>query len=247
MSLDRRRRVWTAAVLLGACGAGWAFLTSAGGLSPSPVCASGGMDLASLASAVELTLLLNSPPVLVAHAAAMTLAMMGPMLLAPLSRPGHGGRSAAQTARFIFVYGLCWTLAGTALALLALVLRAAPTKGLGGPLASLALGAILVAAWHASPMRRACLNLCHAAAAQGRGLVHAGACIGAAWPLMLLPLLAPGGHLPIMVVVTLWMASDRLEPAAAPAWRWRWPGRDAWRALDRLFRHHQPTPGGLQP
>jgi predicted metal-binding membrane protein len=132
---------------------------------------------------------------------------------------------------FAVGYTILWICAASGLQLLALGGHwIAPTSLVYFVVAAAAL-------WQASPGKQWCLNRCHRRpqlAAFGvaadrdalvYGLTHGAVCAGACWGLMLLPLSVGSLHLPLMAVVALFAAAERVERPAPLAWQWRWPGR----------------------
>lgn len=162
-------------------------------------------------------------------AALMVVAMMWP-LLGPAVGHVHArslARRRQQTvASFLIAYTLGWTLAATVLAASA---AAATAVGLDP---GVVLAAVLVVAlvWEVSPSKQRCLNRTHrhpAFAAFGPaavtdvvrfGTTHALWCVGSCWALMLIPFVVPAGHLPVMGVITLWLAHDRFATPTEPRW-----------------------------
>lgn len=127
-----------------------------------------------------------------------------------------------------------WTLAGLALAaasqLIAPLLRHW-AWGAAHPALLTAAAATLAGAYQLSPLKRACLIACRspvglmlvhwrprraAASLAAITLRYAAVCIGCCWPLMALTLLVGAITLPVMVVVSLLMALERLLPQARP-------------------------------
>lgn len=174
----------------------------------------------------------NPPSLLAWSWGLMLLAMMSPLLAAPLEQVRQGSfaqRRLRSGVCWVAGYTVVWTAAGA-------VLLAAKLALLGstGPSYFLALAAALVALlWQISPAKQIALNRCHRRlpfAAFGwaadrdlfcRGVEHGAWCVVSCWALMLLPLLLPAGHLAAMAAAGLLMYCERLDPPAAPAWRWR--------------------------
>jgi predicted metal-binding membrane protein len=97
------------------------------------------------------------------------------------------------------------------------------------------VAAAIAIVWQFSPFKQRALNRCHshrALAAFGSaadlgalrfGWTHGIWCVCSCWALMLLPLLAPRGHLAAMAIVSLWMLAERFERPMAARWRLRAP------------------------
>lgn len=186
----------------------------------------GRLSLALLADPAARALLLPAPGLLAGGWVLMVLAMMPPLVSAPLAHlwqtTAHAGRWAA-VAPFALAYLAVWSLAGLVLLPLALLLASGPAA------LPLLLGAALI--WSASPTAQAARNRCHrmrwlpagriraARAALDYGLAHGGACLGACWPWMLVPLAVQGGHGAAMVLVAVFLLVERAMPAAPALWR----------------------------
>jgi hypothetical protein len=204
-------------------------------LTPAVLCAPG-LFWAAPSTALELLLVLNRPAAVAGSAALMVAAMMLPLIPTPLSHVydrSFARRRGRAMVLFVAGYSIFWMGAALALEAVALAARwAAPTS-------LVCFVAVLAAAvlWQASPCKQWCLNRCHRRShlaafgvAADRdalifGLTHGAACIGACWALMLLPLCVANFHMPLMAAVALFVAAERVERPAPPAWRWRWPGK----------------------
>ena len=177
----------------------------------------------------------NSLTSLAAGWALMLVAMMGPLLSAPLRyiwAVSFAYRRARAIVLFIAAYTTVWMVAGAVLLALALVVRLVAPE-------SMVLPALMIVAlvWQYSPAKQRCLNRGHAhpeLAAFGPaadfavlrfGLKHGAWCVGSCWALMLLPLLVSHGHVAAMAVVTLCLAAERLDRPMPPSWRMRGPGK----------------------
>jgi predicted metal-binding membrane protein len=130
---------------------------------------------------------------------------------------------------FLFGYSVIWLVAGLLVRSAEKMVTAVPTH----PILP-AVGAALIAlGWQFSPLKQRCLNRCHAyrpLAAFGlkadtdacrMGLGHGVWCVGSCWALMLFTVLLPQGHLAAMLLVSLLMLCERLDPPATPCWRLR--------------------------
>ena len=215
--------------------AAWSVLAvDRGEFTPVVLC-SAASAWASVSASLDLALVFDSPARLAADWALMLAAMMSPLVVAPL-RHVHERSFARRRARamllFLAGYAAAWMSAGACLQVLALATRSMAPAPL-----CLGLAALAALAWQVSPAKQWCLNRCHRrpplaafAAPADRdafffGLANGGACAGACWALMLLPLFAGPAHLAAMVAVTLFVCAERLEAAAPLAWRWRGPGK----------------------
>jgi predicted metal-binding membrane protein len=229
----RRPDAWL--VVLGStCLVAWSALAlDARDLSLPALCSSVAMPLSV---SFDLAFVFNSPARLSFEWALMIAAMMSPLIIAPLRHVrdrSFASRRARAMLLFVAGYASVWMIAGAGLLAAALSARwAVPASA-----ACLALAAVTALLWQVSPAKQWCLNRCHRqprlaafGAAADRdafdfGLTNGVACVGACWALMLLPLLAGGGHVLIMIAVTLFVFAERLEGPAPLAWRWRGPGK----------------------
>ncbi|ANK88275.1 hypothetical protein AMC83_PD00028 (plasmid) [Rhizobium phaseoli] len=177
-----------------------------------------------------------SPLQLIVSWAMMVMAMMLPTLSVPLrhvrERSFWRVRPWAELL-FVVSYLGTWMVAGIALLGVAITLRLASTSS------ALPLVACLIIAfiWQISPWKQVALNRCHRRPSLAAfppaayenvlawGMTHGLWCIASCWGLMLLPLLAPSHHLPLMAIVAVYIWAERLEPACAPRWQFRVPSR----------------------
>lgn len=188
--------------------------------------AGSGFDLRT----VEDALSINTAAGLVLSWLAMLLAMMPLLLSQPvmhLWRRSLARRRGWAIAAFLAVYSLVWMLAGPVLLALAVMLR---MVGQGSEALAITLAGLIALAWRTCPAQQICLNRCHVlprlspfSFAADRDCLGFGFrtgmwCVGACWPLMLLPLAADTLHLPLMAVVTLLALKDRVAPTRAPGW-----------------------------
>jgi predicted metal-binding membrane protein len=163
----------------------------------------------------------------------MLLAMMPPLLTQPLAHLWDRSFSRyrwSAIALFVTGYGAVWMLAGLVLMAAAIVAGVLSARFGLSPLVP-ATGLALL--WQCCPAKQICLNCCHrlprlspfglAAHADSLryGLVSAVWCVGACWALMLIPLVAQSGHLPVMAAASVLMLAERFAQAR-PA-RWGWP------------------------
>jgi predicted metal-binding membrane protein len=191
---------------------------------------------APLSVSFDQALMLNSPAKLVSDWSLMIVAMMLPLVIAPLQHVRDRSFARRRTrATLIFVAGYLaiWTVAGFGLLATALAARWAVPE----PLLCLGVAAVISIGWQVSPTRQWCLNRCHRrphlaafGAAADRdafsfGLTNGASCVGACSALMLLTLVVEQGHLLGMAAVALFILAERLENPAPLAWRWRGPGK----------------------
>jgi predicted metal-binding membrane protein len=224
----------TLLLVLGAAGLAAWFMLALGGsdLTLPALCSAGRAGTVPF----DVALALNSPAKLAGEWALMVAAMMSPVIIGPLRhvrQRSFAKRRPRAVLLFLAGYGAAWMVAGVALQALALALRWT------GAERALCLGLAAAGAmvWQVSPAKQWCLNRCHRqpplaafGAAADRdvlnfGLTNGVACVGACWALMLLPLFAGTGHLAAMLVVTFFIAAERLEDPAPLAWRWRGAGK----------------------
>ena len=232
----RRPDAWLVALAAASLVAWSALALGASALALPDLCSAVTLAAMPLSASLDLALALNSPAQLLSAWALMIVAMMAPVIVAPL-RHVHDRSFASRRARamlfFAGGYFLLWMIAGVGLQALALLARSLVPDPL------LCFGVVAVAAlgWQVSPAKQWCLNRCHrqpplaafgAAAdrdAFGYGLTNGAACVGVCWALMLLPLLVVHGHLPAMIAIALFVFAERLEGPAPLAWRWRGGGK----------------------
>lgn len=173
---------------------------------------------------------LASLPSMATGWAIMIVAMMTPLLVAPLRHVlerSFKHRRARSITLFAVGHGAVWMAAGAALLSALLLLRHLALP----PMVIVALVGAIALAWQCSPARQRCVNRSHhhpqlaafgAAADRDAlrfGATHGAWCVGACWALMLFPLALPQGHLAAMIVITLALISERLEAPRPPAWR----------------------------
>ncbi len=187
---------------------------------------------------INLAMAHHPPAALALGVALMVVAMMFPLLTAPLSHVrarNFSHRRELTIALFLAGYTLLWMVAATLIAALSLAVQFIAVKT-----SMLVSSALLVAlVWQSSPVKQRCLNRSHAhptLAAFGAagytdafrfGITHAGWCVSSCWALMLLPWLMPRGHVLAMVGVSLWLIAERLDRPAGPCWGLRWPRKGA--------------------
>jgi predicted metal-binding membrane protein len=197
-----------------------------------------------------------SPGALTAASALMFVAMMLPLLGAPVRHVrdrSFARRRPRAVALFLGGYGALWTAAGVVLMLVAARIVAAAS-------APVTAGAILaIAIWQCSPAKQRCLNRCHlhpGLAAFGRaadldalrfGLKHGAWCIASCSGLMLLPLLVSRGHIAPMAGITLWLWSEKLEKPMPLAWRVRGPAKAVRVAIGRIPTWRWRSAAGRAP
>ena len=168
--------------------------------------------------------------------ALMLTAMMAPLLI-PALRHVHARSLRSRRWRAVSLvtvaHTLVWTVGGIVLLAVASALRSVS----GHADLAVLVGLVAALTWQLSPLKQDCLNR-HCAhppissfgAAADRdalrfGGTHAAWCLGSCWALMLVSLLAPGWHLAVMLVVSVWMWVEPLDRPRRPTWRVRLPLR----------------------
>lgn len=229
-ALTRGSRPWLMLLSL----AGWGLLLgSAGMLSIPSFCGSMALlDYAAGWQGIEQALLFNPPRQLLGSWLLMLLAMTPMLLVHPLAYVWQRSllrKRWQAVALFVLGFVTVWTLAG--LLLLTLVVVARVMLGVA-PLTAFAATLAVCLLWQASPIKQRCLNQCHyrpRISAFGLGFIRdclmygvvSGLwCIGSCWPLMLLPMLAEQGHLPLMLLGMAWMLFERLRNPRPALWSW---------------------------
>ncbi|MER9951866.1 DUF2182 domain-containing protein [Mesorhizobium sp. M0047] len=226
-----RRPPWRA--LLSISAAGYAiWLLGLIGVLPATLCA-GGVDWpdgADIWAGIEATLTLNSPSSLLTAWSVMLVAMMPPLVAAPIMHVQQSSlvrRRARAVTGFVAGYSIVWLAMGVPLGLAALQTQAAFGR-LAFPLA-----VAMALLWSASPAHRRLLNRAHrippislfGMRADGDclalGLDHGLLCAATCWAWMLVPLLAGDWHFGAMLATGMVLLAERLSlPRAA---RWRMP------------------------
>ncbi|MGC2697168.1 MAG: DUF2182 domain-containing protein [Candidatus Angelobacter sp.] len=229
-----RMQIRVAVLLISA--AAWIFLVlEPGAMTVSTLCPEG---MESMASGASFKMLMGAfrPVPLIAYWVVMTLAMMTPLMVAPLSHIYYRSlarRRAMMIQLFAASYAAIWVIAGI---ILVPVLIASRWLISSSP-ASAASFVFVALVWQLSPAKQKCLNRSHyhsplaAFGIQANrdaicfGLSHGAWCVGSCWALMLLPLAFSRFHLLAMAAITLWLVAERLETPVAPRWRWRGPAK----------------------
>ena len=168
---------------------------------------------------------------------AMLLAMMAPLLAPPLLhvwRRSLTRRRVRAVALFLLGYAVVWVAAGSLLAAGAFTLGSV-AQAAGLP--PLAIAALVLVGWQATPVKQISLNRCHGrpplaafglraeADALRYGANHGVWCVGACWAFMLLPLATDGLlHWTMMVLVMLIAIVERARVPGAARWGAAWPG-----------------------
>jgi predicted metal-binding membrane protein len=216
--------------------AAWSLMALDAHVEALPVPCSPTLWAIPLPVSLKLALVFNSASDLALGWILMIVAMMTPLVVAPLRHVcdrSFARRRVRSMLLFASGYMAVWMAAGAALAALALTLRwAVPDWRL-----CLALGLVVAVAWQVSPAKQWGLNRCHARPrlaafglaadrdALGFGLTYGASCVSACWPLMLLPLVMGHGHIWAMICIALFAFAERLERPSPLAWRWRGPGK----------------------
>lgn len=199
-------------------------------------CSATGFGAIPLPASLQMLLAMSLPASLVAGWALMLVAMMSPVLIAPVRHirlRSFTHRRARSIALFVSGYGAIWMALGCVLLAIELVVK------LYAPLSYLpAAGVVLIAfVWQFSPIKQRCLNRCHAhteLAAFGAaadfdalrfGMTHGIWCAGSCWLLMLFPMLLPQGHIIAMAAVAVLIFCERLEQPMPPCWCCRGLGK----------------------
>jgi predicted metal-binding membrane protein len=182
---------------------------------------------------IEAVLLVNSPIGLALSWLVMLLAMMPLSLARPILHlwvRSLARRRTRAIAAFLIAYFAVWMAAGPVLLAIAVVVRMAAK---GSDLLAIALALVLALLWRLCPIRQICLNRCHGlprlspfGLAADRdcllfGLRTGAWCVGACWPLMVVPLVVDVMHLAAMLAVTLLLLNERLAPTRPVRWRLR--------------------------
>lgn len=203
----------------------------------------------------QMLLAANPPSSLAIDWALMLVAMMAPMLIAPLYHiriSSFDRRRMRSMALFIAGYGAVWMAAGV---LIVAVELAAASVFPQSYLPAIIVGLVALV-WQASPFKQRCLNRCHShrpLAAFGiaadldvlrLGLETGFWCTGSCWAAMLFPMLLLNGHFVAMAAVALLMFCERLDPPRTPAWQWRGFGT-ALRCLNLRPRNPELDPASL--
>lgn len=214
----------------------WLLARDSGGSMVSTFCSPDTLWAVPLSLRLDLALMLVSPAQLASGSALMIVAMMLPLIIAPLRHVrdrSFARQRARATILFTAGYVVMWMIVAVVLQLIAAAARwAAPT-----PLLCFGLAVITAILWQVSPTKQWCLNRCHRrphlaafGAAADRdafdfGLTNGASCAGSCWALMLLTLLISQGQILGMIAVTLFVFAERLESPARLKWGWRGPGR----------------------
>lgn len=163
----------------------------------------------------------------------MLTAMMTPLLTAAVRHVrarSFARRRGRAVALFLAGYLAVWMVGG------AVLVMAADRAVAAAPAAAPWCAAVVAVLWQCSSAKQRCLNRSHAhpplaafgaeadLAALRFGFAHAHWCLGSCWPLMALSLTVPTPTgLVVMAVATLWLAGERFEGPAPPAWRVHYP------------------------
>jgi predicted metal-binding membrane protein len=237
MTAAARERLHVRVPVLCSSAAAWILLVAGPGGTALHAHHSAAMPRATPSPASLDLLLAHHPPASLAlDWALMLVAMMAPLLIAPICHVRNRSfarRRARAIMLFVAGYGPIWMAAGCMLLTLALASRlVAPASSVPAVLATM-----VALVWQFSPAKQSCLNRCHAHAelaafapaadidALRFGSTHGIWCVGSCWVLMLLPLLVSRGHLAAMAAVALWVFAERLGGPMPPSWRWRVPGK----------------------
>src|SRR4051812_30562821 len=183
---------------------------------------------------LKMLMVANPPGALAMDWALMLVAMMAPMLVAPLYHiriSSFARRRLRSMALFVVGYGAIWMAAGVVI----VAVELAATWLLPQSYLPAMIAGLIALVWQASPFKQRCLNRCHnhrPLAAFGIaadldalrfGLGNGLWCTASCWSAMLFPMLLPQGqaHFIAMAAVALLMFCERLDPPKTPAWQWR--------------------------
>jgi predicted metal-binding membrane protein len=160
----------------------------------------------------------------------MLVAMMTPLLIAPLRHVRARSlprRRARAILVFVLAYAGVWTFSGAALLDVASLLErtyAAPAIALG-----------VAVFWQLTPIKQRCLNRHHSRpplAPFGRAAdldtlwfgARSGCwCFGSCWSLMLLTLVISPSQIAVMTVVTVWIWAEGFDKPIRPTWHFSLP------------------------
>lgn len=213
----------------------WVVLAFGGSVFPLPAFCSAEGAL-PLSVSLDLARVSNSLVQLLLGWVLMTVAMMLPLALLPLSHVRARSFVRRRTrSMLLFVLGFIaiWMVVGVILAMAAWLLRWAVPAAF----TSIGLAVAFALAWQVSPAKQWCLNRCHQRpplTAFGLaadldafcfGVKNGAACAGACWALMLPMLLIGQGQLVAMIAVALFGLAESLERPAALTWGWRGGGK----------------------
>jgi predicted metal-binding membrane protein len=231
MSTRERTRLRNRVLVISGAAWGLQLLQPTGSLH-CPVIASGTLPWRS---SVGMLLEMNPLGSLAAGWMLMLVAMMSPLLIAPIvhiRRQSFRARGARSVALFVAGYAGVWLAAGALLVAVTLLAGLFMRQPL-----SAVVGAAVAVTWQFSPAKQYCLNRGHAPVALAAfgvaadrdafrfGVSHAIWCAGSCWALMMAPMLLPQGHLAAMAAVSFLIFSERLEHPAVPRWSWRISGK----------------------
>lgn len=162
---------------------------------------------------------------------AMLVAMMAPLLSAPLthvSRQRLSHRRWRAIGLFLLGYTAVWLAAGVVLIPIAVTIQASVYDFAFVPAI---LGCVIALIWQVTPVKQLCLNACHRLpplAACGLradaddvlfGLSHARWCVGTCWALMLCTIMFRGPlHWVVTLAITLFLMFERSRVPQRPRW-----------------------------
>jgi len=234
MTPAARERMQVRVPVLLVSAAAWTLLLLEYRIMAVPILCPGGMETMSPSAPLEMLLGALRSVSLVVDWGLMILAMMAPLVIAPLRHVYYRSLARRRTVTiglFAAGYAAIWMIAGIMLLPVLLV-----SKGLtSGSPAFLTMVVVPALVWQFSPAKQICLNRCHSHPplavfgisanldAFWFGLSHGAWCVGSCWPAMLVPAAFSRGHLVTMAALTLWLAAERLEMPVPPSWRWRAP------------------------
>ncbi len=180
----------------------------------------------------KIVLAANPPGSLAIDWALMLVAMMAPMLVAPLYHiqiSSFARRRLRSMALFVVGYGAVWMAAGVVI----VAVQLAATWFMPQSYVPATIVGLVALVWQASPFKQRCLNRCHShrplaafGIAADLDVLRLGFetglwCTSSCWAAMLFPMLLPEGHFIAMATVALLMFCERLDPPRTPTWQWR--------------------------
>ncbi|CAM5508937.1 hypothetical protein MAUB1S_08498 [Mycolicibacterium aubagnense] len=218
--------------LLAASAFGWLLLTGYSAVTPlSSLCLSVTRLDQVISAQLKASLLLIEPSKLAVSWLIMLLAMMPPLLAAPLLHVWRRSLNAQRPRAiglFILGYTATWLMAGVILAAAAIVLA---SLGFVTGLPVLVVTAVPALLWQATPIKQFGLNRCHgqpplaafgpraALAALRYGAGHGFWCTSTCWALMLLAMVAEGPwHWPVMGAVAVVLTRERYHTPRSARW-----------------------------
>ncbi|MDB5584773.1 MAG: rane protein [Bradyrhizobium sp.] len=188
----------------------------------------GALTLGTVATLTEASLHANGATDLLSGWAIMLLAMMPPLVSAPVNHVLASSlprRRLRSVSVMLVGYGALWLMAGLVFVPLAVATMLALHA------AAFPVALFLAVVWSCSPLAQVARNRCHRLIRIGlrgwradRDCVRQGAavapwCILSCSPWMLAAMVAGTWHVAAMVAVTIYLLTDRILPPASVRWR----------------------------